>query len=292
VTAGDTAAISIGAARRDLARRFAKAGLESPELDARVLAGHALGLDHARLIADAGRELGSSEVQRLDELAARRLGGEPVARIVGIKEFWGLPFRLNPATLVPRPDTETVVEAALASLDRDGGRKRDLLIADLGTGSGAILLALLSELPQAFGVGTDVSRQALTMARDNALRLGPSRRAAFIACDFGAALAGGFDLVVSNPPYIPSAELAGLPAEVRHDPLVALDGGADGCAAYRAIAADARRLLRPGGHMVVELGLGAGAAVSLILGAAGFSVVGPPRRDLSGQERALHVRRN
>jgi release factor glutamine methyltransferase len=292
VIAADTAAISIGAARRDLARRFAEAGLETPELDARVLAGHALGLDHARLIADAGRELGAGEVRRLDELAARRLAGEPVARIVGVKEFWGLPFRMNGATLVPRPDTETVVEAALAALDCDGARTRHLRIADLGTGSGAILIALLSELPQAFGVGTDVSVEALTMARDNALRLGLSGRAAFIACDFGAAAAEGFDLVVSNPPYIPGAEIAGLAAEVRHDPLVALDGGADGCAAYRAIAADARRLLRPGGHLVVELGLGAGAAVSLILGAAGFSVVGPPRRDLSGQERALHVRRN
>ena len=147
-----------------------------------------------------------------------RLGGEPVARITGVKEFWGLPLRVTPATLVPRPDTETVVEAALAAIDAGGSRQRALRIADLGTGSGALLLALLSELPNAFGIATDLNVAALEAARDNARRHKLDTRAQFVACDFGAALGGGFDLVVVNPPYVAIGELAGLPAEVRHDP--------------------------------------------------------------------------
>ncbi len=148
---------------------------------------------------------------------------------------------------MPRPETETVVEAALAAIDGDGPRTRALRIADLGTGSGALLVALLSELPNAIGIGTDVSREALAAARDNAGRLGFASRAVFAACDFGAALAGAFDLVVSNPPYIASAEIALLPPEVRHDPRRALDGGADGLGCYRAIAGQAPKLLKPDG---------------------------------------------
>src|SRR5262249_31166304 len=147
---------------------------------------------------------------------------------VGIKEFWGLPLGVSPAVLVPRPETETVVASALAALDRDGSRTRPLRIADLGTGSGALLLALLSDLPNAFPVGTDRSAAALAVARDNAERLGLAARAAFLVCDLAAALAGAFDLVVANPPYVTSAEVAQLPPEVRdHDPLLALDGGPD-----------------------------------------------------------------
>src|SRR5262249_12436538 len=154
----------------------------------------------------------------------RRVGGEPVARIVGWKEFWGLPIRLDPATLVPRPETETLVETALAILQAERRRDDPLRIADLGTGSGAILAALLRELPQAVGVGTDLSVAALTVARDNCAQLGVGERAAFVACRFGAALGGGFDLVVSNPPYIRSADIAALAPEVReHDPVLALD---------------------------------------------------------------------
>ncbi len=282
-------ATSIAAARRALAGRFATACLDTPDLEARVLLGHALGLDHAALVANAGRSIDRDEMRRLSELTARRLAGEPVARIIGVKEFWGLPFRLSAATLVPRPDTETVVEAALAALDGDGARTRPLRIADLGTGSGALLLALLSELPNAVGIGTDLSPPALATARENAARLGLAKRATFVACDFGAALAG-LDLVVSNPPYIPTSDIAALPAEVRHDPVLALDGGHDGLAAYRAIAADARRLLGPGGHLAVELGAGMTGPVSQLFVVAGLAVVDPPRRDLSGTERVLHVR--
>jgi release factor glutamine methyltransferase len=286
------AGITVTNARRALALTFADAGIDSPALDARLLVGHALGLDHAGLVEAADRLLREAEIRTIEGVAVRRLADEPVARILGVKEFWGLPIRLTESVLVPRPDTETVVEAALDALDRDGPRTRPLRIADLGTGSGALLIALLSELPQAFGVGTDVSREALAVARANADVLGLARRAAFVVCDFGAALAGGFDLVVSNPPYIKSADIATLAPDVRdHDPRLALDGGPDGLAAYRTIAADARRLLAPDGHLVVELGAGAAAAVSQTLMTAGLAEAGPPVCDLAGIPRALHAKR-
>ena len=284
-----TTGTTIAAARRILTDAFRHAGLDTPDLDARVLVGEVVALDHAGLVAAAGRPLTSDEAAELTVLARRRLAREPVARIVGVKEFWGLPIRLGPATLVPRPETETVVDVALAALDTAGERTRPLRIADLGTGSGALLVALLSELPGASAVGTDISVEALAVAARNAERLGFARRAQFVACDFGAALAGGFDLVVSNPPYIATADLAALDAEVRdHDPPLALDGGADGLAAYRAIARDAGRLLAGHGHLVVELGVGAGGHVAAVFCAAGLRVA-PPVSDLAGVPRALHV---
>jgi len=276
-------------ARRALAGTFRSAGLDTPDLDARILTGHALGLDHAALASNAGRALSAEDVRAIEALAARRLGGEPVARITGVKEFWGLLLRVTPATLVPRPDTETVVEAALAAIDSGGSRQRSLRIADLGTGSGALLLALLSELPNAFGVATDLNIAALEAARDNARRHELDRRARFVACDFGTALGGGLDLVVVNPPYVVSGELSGLPAEVRHDPELALDGGADGLDCCRAIAAHARRLIVPDGHIVVELGIGQEAAVAALFQAAGLECA-PARPDLSGIARALTAR--
>jgi release factor glutamine methyltransferase len=282
--------ISVGGARRALARMFAAAGLDTPALDARVIVGHALGLDHAALAGAAERALDAQERERLAAMAARRLGREPVARIVGMKEFWGLPLRVNPAVLVPRPESETLVETALAALDRDGDRARPLRIADLGTGSGALLLALLTELPNAFAVGTDLSADALLVARDNAKRLGLAARAAFVACDFAAALAGPFDLVVANPPYVAGGALAQLPPEVRaHDPLLALDGGPDGLRAYRALATDASRLLGAGGHLVVEVGAGqADAAAALFT--RGQPLDASAAADLAGTPRALHIR--
>src|SRR5712691_212298 len=283
--------VTIAAARRALSNAFSDAGLDTPELDARVLLAHALGLDHAGLIAAAERPLTQEEAARVERVAARRLAREPVARIVGHKEFWGLPIRLAPATLVPRPETETVVEAALAAIDAEGLRTRPLRIADLGTGSGALLAALLGELPNAFGIGTDVSLPALALARHNAVRLGLGTRASFVACDFGAALDGGFDLVVSNPPYIASGEIAALAPEVRdHEPSLALDGGPDGLASYRALASDAARLLAPGRHLVVELGAGAAAGVTALFETAGL-VPSSPLSDLAGVARVLHIRR-
>ena len=171
------------------------------------------------MISAAQRQLTPDESARLEEFARRRLAGEPVARILGEKEFWGLPLQLSSATLVPRPDTETVVELALELLRAGGGLDRPLRIADLGTGSGAILLALLSELPAAQGFGTDISQAALHTAAANAARAGLSERATFVACDYASGLSGPFDLIVSNPPYIRSADIDGLAAEVRnHDP--------------------------------------------------------------------------
>jgi release factor glutamine methyltransferase len=225
----------------------------------------------------------------LTGLAARRLKREPVARILGVKEFWGLPLRISPATLVPRPETETVIEAALAEIDSGGPRNRALRIADLGTGSGALLIALLVELPNAVGIGTDVSREALATARDNAGDLGLASRTKFMACDFGAALAGAFDLVVSNPPYIASADIPTLAPEVQHDPRRALDGGDDGLDGYRTIAAQAGKLLKPGGYLVVELGIGQEPAVAALFHVAGLEV-SPARPDLSGIPRALPAR--
>ncbi len=281
--------MTIAQARRTLADAFNQAGLDSPDLDARLLVGHALGIDHTGLTVESSRTLNGQETQALSELAAQRLSREPVARILGIKEFWGLTLRLNEATLVPRPETETVVEATLAAIDRDGPRNRALRIADLGTGSGALLLALLHELPNAAGIGTDVSREALAAARDNADRLGLLPRAEFIAGDFGAALTGAFDLVVSNPPYIVSGDIAALPPEVRRDPSRALDGGADGLDCYRTIAGQARRLIGQTGHLVVELGIGQEPAVAALFRSAGLAP-SPARADLSGIPRALHAR--
>jgi release factor glutamine methyltransferase len=251
--------------------------------------GHALGLDHAALAAQAARALTAAESDAVAALAARRLTREPVARIIGSQEFWGLSFRLNSATLLPRPETETVVEAALEAIDRSHhGRGTALRIADLGTGSGALLLALLSELPMGHGVGTDVSLEAAGAAHRNAIALGLAGRASFAVCDYGAALAAAFDLVVSNPPYVARGDIATLAPEVRmFDPTLALDGGADGLDGYRAVAAMARKLLKPGGILVLELGIGQLAKVEEILSAAGLVAIGEPRHDLLGIARAL-----
>ncbi len=200
-------ACTVAEARRALAQKFRVAGLDSPDLDARILVGHALGLDHAALAAAGARALGAAERAAIAALAARRLAREPVARVVGRTEFWSLPLRVDAATLVPRPETETAVEAALAAIDSYGTRAGVGRIADLGTGSGALLLALLTELPNATGIGTDTSLEALAVARDNARRLGLSR-AQFVACDMAAALGAPFDLIVSNPPYIASGAIA------------------------------------------------------------------------------------
>jgi len=282
-------AMTIGRARREVAERLRASGLETPELDARLLVGHALGLDHRALTVESARVLTRPETDRLGADVARRLRREPVARIVGRKEFWSLPLRITPAVLVPRPETETVVEAALAVVVRTSAAR----IADIGVGSGAILLALLSELRHAVGIGTDRDTGALEVAHRNAEHLGLAGRAAFVACDFGAALAGSCDLVVSNPPYIATPDIATLAPEVRDfDPRGALDGGSDGLTAYRAIAADACRLLAPGGWLVVEVGIGQADAVTALLAGGGLEPAGAPRRDLSGVPRVVTARYN
>jgi release factor glutamine methyltransferase len=276
--------------RRALTGEFRAGGIDTPELDARILIGAALGLDHAALAAAGTRVLDAGEESAIAAIARRRLAHEPVARIVGMKEFWSLMLRLDAATLVPRPETETVVEAALAAIDFTGPRSRALRIADLGTGTGAILLAILSELKNSFGVGSDVNPGALVVARENARRLGLTR-AAHVACDMAAAMSGPFDLVVSNPPYIASGDIAALPPEVRlFDPRLALDGGADGLDFYRAIAASVPALLAPSGVVVVELGSGQAKPVMTLFAGAGLVSI-PPKPDLNGVPRALVARK-
>lgn len=293
MTTGESlAGKDVETARRILTARFRTHAIDSAELDARILVGAALGLDLTGMIAAAGRILTSEQSTRLEDFARRRLGGEPVARILGQKEFWGLPLKLSAATLVPRPDTETVVELALDMLRAAAQPDRPPRIADIGTGTGAILLALLSELPDAYGVGTDISEAALRTARTNAADLHLADRAGFVACDYAAALSDGFDLIVSNPPYIRSAEIAGLAAEVRdHDPLAALDGGADGLAAYRALIPQAARLLAPRGALVVEAGLGQSADIQALMTAAGLTPERPAKADLAGVLRAVAGRK-
>jgi len=283
---------TVDAARRELTARFKSSSIESAELDARMLAGAVLGLDLTGLISSANRRLTSGESIRLEDFALRRLGGEPVARILGAREFWGLPLKLSAATLVPRPDTETLVELALDMLRACAAPRRRLRIADLGTGSGAILLALLSELPEAVGVGTDISGDALQTAHDNAVDLGLAGRADFIACDYASDLTGTFDLIVSNPPYIRSADIAGLATEVRDfDPPRALDGGTDGLDAYRALIPQAARLLAPQGVLAVEVGQGQHDDVTGLMMAAGLVPQGPAKADLAGIRRAVAGRK-
>jgi release factor glutamine methyltransferase len=287
-----SAAQTVETTRRALAARFRNDKLDSAELDARMLVGAALGLDLTGMIAAAGRLVTPDQSTLIEEFARRRLAGEPVARILGQKEFWGLPLKLSAATLVPRPDTETAVELALEMLRASPGPDRGLRIADIGTGSGALLLALLSELPGAFGVGTDISVAALRTASGNAARLGFAARAVFVACDYAAALADSFDLIVSNPPYIRSAEIAGLAPEVRdHDPRGALDGGVDGLDAYRALIPEAARLLLPGGALVVEAGRGQSGPIEGLMTAAGLTHERPAKADLAGIRRAVAGRK-
>lgn len=279
---------SIESARRTLAAQLKSAGNDEAELDARLLLAAVLDLDLTGMIAQAGRRLTSAEAALLAQYAQRRIAGEPVARILGEKEFWGLPLQLSSATLVPRPDTETVVELALELLRARGNLDRPLRIADLGTGSGAILLALLSELPATQGFGTDISEHALRTAGANAARAGLSNRATFIACDYASGLSGAFDLIVSNPPYIRTADIDGLATEVRdHDPLAALDGGADGLDAYRALIPQATGLLAPGGWLVVEAGQGQSGPIETFMTNAGLTPAAAPKADLAGIPRAV-----
>ena len=284
---GLKAGASVSEALHFVTQAFRPAAIEDAEVDARVLVGHALHLDRARLIAQSDRILEAREIAVISALAARRLNHEPVSRILGQKEFWSLRLSITPDVLVPRADTETIVEAALDFVVRDGRRTERLRILDIGTGSGALLLALLHELPGAIGTGTDISEAAIRAAQANAVQCGFENRCRFVVCNIALGVTGPFDLIVSNPPYIAHNEIATLAPEVRdYDPIVALDGGNDGLSAYRAIAADAGRLLPPGGRLFVELGRGQEAAVRTLFTNAGLSV-GAARQDLAGIARVL-----
>jgi release factor glutamine methyltransferase len=278
---------SVSEALQLIAQTFRAAGIDDADADARVLAGHALHLDRARLISQSDRVLEAREVNAISGLAARRLKREPVSRILGRKEFWSLALAITPDVLVPRPETETVVEGALDFVVRNGLRMEKLRILDIGTGSGALLVALLNELPNATGIGTDISRAALEAAQINVTQFGFESRSSLIACDMAAGVEGQFDLVVSNPPYIARGEIASLAPEVRdYDPMMALDGGDDGLTAYRSISADAKRILAQGGRLFVEMGAGQEPAVRELFTNAGLEV-GIARNDLAGTPRVL-----
>lgn len=267
--------------------------IDEPLTEARVLAAGILGWDRARLLAEQERALSSEEETAIDAAVARRVQGEPAARILGRREFWSLDIAVNEATLIPRPDSETLIDAALALFP---DRRVALRILDLGTGSGCLLLALLSEFPCASGLGVDCSEGAVAAAKANAARLNFEPRAVFAVGDWNdpdfcprLAGKGGFDLIISNPPYIARDAIEGLQREVRdYEPLPALDGGEDGLDAYRALAPILPHLCRPDGKAVLEIGFDQAIAATEIFRQAGFNAV-RLKRDLAGRPRCLVV---
>ena len=265
------------------------AGLAAPAFEARALLSSVLGLGREEMLAHPKSPVDAESRARFADALERRAGHEPLARITGQREFWSLPIGLGADTLIPRPDSETVVETALLLVaDRD----EELSILDLGTGSGCLLFALLAELPRARGLGIDRAAGALAVARANGCRLGLSTRAEFRVGDWGEGLAGPFDMIVSNPPYVVEGEWAALPPEVRDfEPELALKGGCDGLAAYRALFPGIARLIAPDGFGVVELGAGQHDQVAEICQNSGL-FAGPAVQDLAGHQRALPVARS
>ena len=266
--------------RRDLVRSLTEAGFDNAALEARWLVEQVAGNS-----AEPSQPLGPEAAIRLGEFLTRRLAGEPLWRVIGEREFWGLPFRLSPDTLEPRPDSETLIEAALAAL---GPRRDDpLAVLDLGTGTGCLLVALLHECPAARGLGIDLSLGACETARANAQANAVGGRCEIRQGRWTEGLAGRFDLILSNPPYIPSGDIAGLARDVReHDPLLALDGGPDGLEPYRIFAHSLGDHLAPGGFVVLEIGAGQEGDVTAIMREAGWSLRAT-RLDLGGHPRAL-----
>lgn len=274
-----------------LTQRLAAAGIEDAWRDARLLLLAGLGLSAIDLMRAPERRIGADEALVIAGLALRRAVREPVSRILGTRGFFGRTFDITAATLDPRPCTETVIEAALALADEEGWCERPIRILDVGTGSGALLVTLLAELPLARGVGTDISDDALAAAAANAGRLGVAERASFLNRRSLSGVDGPFDLLVSNPPYIPSDDIAGLAAEVREfDPLGALDGGPDGLAVYRELAGGLDRCV-PDGWVLVEVGAGQAEAVgALFRGAEGATGSVRTWTDLGQHTRCVAVR--
>jgi release factor glutamine methyltransferase len=275
--------------QRQIARRLGDAGIAEAMLEARLLVAHALGCGALDLLADRALSIDGAAAERLAGLVKRRLAHEPIAYLLGEREFWSLALTVTPDVLIPRPDSETLIEAALLALPK---RDEPLRILDLGTGSGCLLLALLSEWPAARGVGVDISEPALRVARFNAARLGLDHRAAFVCSDWDSALGTErFDIVVSNPPYISEAEMAALAPDVRaFEPHLALTAGDDGLAAYRRVLPACRRRLADGGRAFIEIAAARLAGVTALIAVAGLQRV-DVKHDLSGVPRCLVLRR-
>jgi release factor glutamine methyltransferase len=270
------------------AQLLQQAGIERARAEARLLAAQALDISIEAVVGNDERLLSASERHTLDELAARRAQRVPMAQILGQREFFGRRFHVTADVLTPRPDSETLIEAVLAHIP---DQTTPLRILELGVGSGCLLLTLLAELPQASGVGVDISPAALSVAQANAAALGVAERCLLMQNDWSAGVSGIFDLVISNPPYIPGAEIAKLEPEVsRYEPRLALDGGEDGLTFYRRLAGDCERLLTSGGLLAVEIGQGQCDDVTQLLQGGGLRVL-QTRRDLAGIERCIVARK-
>jgi release factor glutamine methyltransferase len=273
-----------------MTRAFAEAGLDSAARDARILLQGLLGIDGTALLTKPERPIGNA-AERIADAVRRRLAHEPVSRILGVRSFYGREFIVKPDVLDPRPDTEAVVELALDVIKAAGLDDKALRIADIGTGSGILIVTLLAELPLASGVATDVSPAALDVAKRNAEHLGVAGRASFVATRGLDGCSEGFDLIVSNPPYIPTGEISGLEPEVRsYDPVLALDGGLDGLNVYREIAKQAAES-GISTRLVVEIGAGQAIDVEAIFRASGWHLVAT-KRDLGGHVRAVALERH
>lgn len=278
------AVVTVRAAIGAIAPRLAAAGIAEARREARLLVALTLGAAPADVLGHPDRILAESEQVRLASLVARREAREPFSRLAGSRGFWSFDVALSPDTLDPRPDSETLIEAALSLLPE---RRAPLRVIDFGTGSGCLLIALLSELPMATGLGVDIAPGAAAMARRNAAALGLAARADFVVGDWGAAVIGEVDVILANPPYVKRGEIDGLAREVaEYEPRVALDGGTDGLVAYHGLAPHLRRLLKRGGIGVVEVGASQATAVAEVMAEAGLRLAGV-RRDLAGIERCV-----
>ncbi|HKF71966.1 MAG TPA: peptide chain release factor N(5)-glutamine methyltransferase [Stellaceae bacterium] len=282
-------ALTVKTALADATARLGAAGIPDARRESRLLVAAALAWDAARVLGFPDVEMTPRARDRLENLIVRRSAHEPISRILGYREFWSLRFALSPDTLDPRPDSETLIEAALTAL---GDRDRAYRILDFGTGSGCLLLALLSELPNAIGTGIDLSDGALVTGRRNAAALGLEGRASFVCGNWGDGVSGQWDIILANPPYIAADEVDRLAPEVaQFEPRQALDGGADGLGAYRALAPAILRLLAPAGVALIEVGSGQAHKATGIMAAVGLALRAI-RHDLSGVDRCLVLGRD
>ena len=291
----DFESLTVGAAQRACVALLKDADIDEPVMEARLLVGFVLGGGPERVLADRDELLTADQASALKAALTQRCQRVPMAQIIGVREFWSLPFKVTSATLTPRPDTETLVEAILHHVSESPAR-----IIDLGTGTGCILLALLSEWPNATGVGVDASEEALAVARDNGVTLGLGSRTQFVQADWNqerwtqarvGSWGGPFDVVVSNPPYIPALDIEALDEDVRtHEPRLALDGGDDGLGAYRAIVLQLNALLTVDGVIGFEVGIDQADDVGALILEAGFELL-EKRADLGGVERAVIARK-